>query len=242
MHHSCLQESIARSLLHDADYLQFQTLQRSISGWEHELRDSDEFPLHIMDGMQQIGRPNVANPTIATINPLFASFPDDALEDRVHRMEADDGFLLGHMQAQPVSTAPGPASATAIAALPRRELDMSMRGFDGEAVCTVCRCNVEIGDEVTTLPCFHWYHGNCVTTWLKLHDSCPVCRQGTMSKVFNPPGHSRSPGHIARAWLYRRHGDRRFGGRRDRESGRSVRRLIGQVRRMLRRESVWGTR
>ncbi|KAH8754799.1 hypothetical protein F5883DRAFT_572427 [Diaporthe sp. PMI_573] len=32
------------------------------------------------------------------------------------------------------------------------------------------------GEEVTVLPCKHWFHGECVVSWLKMHNTCPICR------------------------------------------------------------------
>jgi hypothetical protein len=32
------------------------------------------------------------------------------------------------------------------------------------------------GDMATFLPCNHWFHEECVTLWLKEHNTCPICR------------------------------------------------------------------
>ncbi|XP_022800187.1 uncharacterized protein LOC111338048 isoform X2 [Stylophora pistillata] len=42
--------------------------------------------------------------------------------------------------------------------------------------CTICRSDYEEDDSVLELPCSHLFHPPCITTWLKLHATCPTCR------------------------------------------------------------------
>ena len=35
---------------------------------------------------------------------------------------------------------------------------------------------VKEGDDTILLPCGHMFHDNCVTKWLKIHNTCPLCR------------------------------------------------------------------
>jgi E3 ubiquitin-protein ligase RNF115/126 len=42
--------------------------------------------------------------------------------------------------------------------------------------CPVCQESFKDEDEVTCMPCNHLYHEECLVTWLKMHNSCPVCR------------------------------------------------------------------
>lgn len=128
--------------------------------------------------------------------------------DVVYSEEAFDRIISQFMEAQNGTSAPGPASAAAINALPKKPVDKSMLGTDGKAECSVCMDNVSLGDEVTVLPCQHWFHGDCVGAWLKEHDTCPHCRQGIMPKdselennhpVRSPgqaPQHSQPPLHV----------------------------------------------
>ena len=98
--------------------------------------------------------------------------------DAVFSQEALDQVISQLMEQNQGSTAPGPAPADAIQSLPTKKVDKEMLGDDGKAECSICMDNVEIGDDVTVLPCGHWFHGFCVTSWLKEHDTCPHCRKG----------------------------------------------------------------
>lgn len=134
--------------------------------------------------MNSAQNPNGTNPAIMPIH-LFARLLDPANAahgDAVYTEEALDRVITQFMEQAQGSGAPGPASPEAIAKLPKKAADKSMMGSDGKAECSVCMDNVDIGDEVTVLPCSHWFHGECVGAWLKEHDTCPHCRQGIMPK------------------------------------------------------------
>ncbi|MCJ1423326.1 hypothetical protein MMC29_001209 [Sticta canariensis] len=152
--------------------------------------------LQSINGMNQNGQGiNTAIPPIH----LFAHLlnPDNAAHgDAVYTEEALDRVITQFMEQAHGTSAPGPASAEAISGLPRKGADKSMMGSDGKAECSVCMDNVDIGDEVTVLPCGHWFHGDCVGAWLKEHDTCPHCRQGIMPKDVDgsPSTSPRSPG------------------------------------------------
>ncbi|KAL9101631.1 MAG: hypothetical protein Q9163_003129 [Psora crenata] len=117
--------------------------------------------------------------------------------DAVFTQEAFDRIVGQMMEQNGASSAPGPASAAAIAALPKKTVEKSMMGSDGTAECSVCMENVSVGDEVTVLPCNHWFHEQCVGIWLKEHDTCPHCRKGIMP-ARGEPDTPRSPNRTPR--------------------------------------------
>ena len=154
--------------------------------------------LNTANGMNQNG--NQAGPGGLPPNFPFHSIfaqilnPANAANgDAVYTEEALDRVISQFMDQANGSTAPGPASPEAIQGLPKKEVDKSMMGSDGKAECSVCMDSVEIGDEVTVLPCGHWFHGDCVGAWLKEHDTCPHCRQGIMPKETDGGGQANTP-------------------------------------------------
>ncbi|KAF2232627.1 hypothetical protein EV356DRAFT_505159 [Viridothelium virens] len=165
-------------------------------------------------GMSPSGRRNrgaPGSPDAPPMSPLqmvFSSIfgpPGGIHGDAVYSQEAFDRVMSQLMEQNQTGTAPGPASAEAIASLPAKRVDKSMLDDQGKAECSICMEEVKLDDSVTALPCKHWFHPDCIKAWLNEHDTCPHCREGIMPKdVTNsqtssvrtpdqPPLHSQNP-------------------------------------------------
>ena len=42
--------------------------------------------------------------------------------------------------------------------------------------CSICLMEVTEGQDTILLPCGHMFHDKCVTKWLEIHNTCPLCR------------------------------------------------------------------
>ncbi|XP_048581213.1 uncharacterized protein LOC5518770 [Nematostella vectensis] len=82
-------------------------------------------------------------------------------------------FLEAHPEMEGDDTPPG-ALPEVIESLPR--IKITTQHTDNGSSCPICQCDFEVGEEAARLPCNHTYHLPCVTTWLKMHATCPTCR------------------------------------------------------------------
>ena len=42
--------------------------------------------------------------------------------------------------------------------------------------CSICLMEINEGEDTILIPCGHMFHDKCVTQWLKMHNTCPLCR------------------------------------------------------------------
>ncbi|KAJ5928455.1 RING finger domain protein [Penicillium verhagenii] len=125
-------------------------------------------------GAQGAAGPNpLANP-LAMLSVLLNM---DRNGDAVYSQEELDRVISQLIDHNAAGTAPPGASTPAIQSLPKKKVDQQMLGSDGNAECSICMDMVELGTEVTVLPCTHWFHFSCIEAWLVQHNTCPHCRR-----------------------------------------------------------------
>lgn len=124
------------------------------------------------------GGENVPGPFLNLFQSLGLIPGGGQMGDFVYSQEGLDRIVSQLMEQTATSNAPPPATQADIDALPRKRVSEDMLGSEHKAECSICMDEVNIGEEVTELPCKHWFHHSCVSAWLLEHDTCPHCRQG----------------------------------------------------------------
>ncbi|CAN1228159.1 E3 ubiquitin-protein ligase RING1 [Linum grandiflorum] len=74
-----------------------------------------------------------------------------------------------------VLTGQPPAARWAVERLPSLVLAKEDLGTDN-TTCAVCKDDMKAGEKAKLLPCTHRYHEDCIVPWLKIRNTCPVCR------------------------------------------------------------------
>lgn len=144
--------------------------------------------------------PRAQNPGLAGgLGDIFSLLlgpggPNAAHGDAVYTQEGLDRIITQLMEANPQSNAAPPASESAIEKLEKKKLDRQMMGDGAKVECTICIDEMHLGDEVTVLPCKHWFHGECVVLWLKEHNTCPICRAPIEKRGENNAGGNNGNG------------------------------------------------
>ncbi|XP_024366323.1 E3 ubiquitin-protein ligase At1g12760-like [Physcomitrium patens] len=48
--------------------------------------------------------------------------------------------------------------------------------FEDDAECCICLSSYEDGVELRHLPCSHHFHSTCISKWLRINATCPLCK------------------------------------------------------------------
>ncbi|XP_060184363.1 E3 ubiquitin-protein ligase RDUF1-like [Lycium barbarum] len=123
------------------------------------------------------------------LRPLPSSMSDfllgsgfDRLLEQLSQIEAN-GMMIGSRLENNNNNVNPPASKSAIENLPTIEIVNSH--IVSDTCCAVCREEFCLGNEAREMPCKHIYHSDCITPWLALRNSCPVCRHELPSESPN---------------------------------------------------------
>lgn len=70
-----------------------------------------------------------------------------------------------------------PASESVIEGLERIEINTENIEDYNKETCIICADDFLIGNKLISLSCSHFFHDQCIITWLRKRNQCPVCRK-----------------------------------------------------------------
>ena len=83
-----------------------------------------------------------------------------------------------------------PASQTAIDKLKRFKMEdkyckKNEQNIFEHPECSICLTEISNEQDTILLPCGHMFHDKCIVQWLKIHNTCPLCRYEIQSNDEN---------------------------------------------------------
>ena len=69
-----------------------------------------------------------------------------------------------------------PTDAAIVSELPETQIDDINKLEEDKKNCVICMEDFKNGDKSTNLPCLHMFHTNCIQSWLKTQNTCPICK------------------------------------------------------------------
>jgi len=118
---------------------------------------------------------------------------------RFERFYSDDEDLDAAIAASVAEEVPyaKPTCPVFMGRLPVIKVDHGV--LDEEEGCVICTSPFELGQCGLRLPCDHYYHNDCIKSWLRKMNTCPICR-------VELPELNRTPGKAGR-WMFFDTGD-----------------------------------
>ncbi len=54
--------------------------------------------------------------------------------------------------------------------------EVKKNGDNNNTKCVICLSDFQVGDNVSTLPCLHIFHNDCLEKWINQQKWCPICK------------------------------------------------------------------
>ncbi|XP_038221901.1 E3 ubiquitin-protein ligase Iruka isoform X2 [Zerene cesonia] len=116
------------------------------------------------------GRQGVAAPPLVLVGaPGDYVFGGEALDAVVTQ-------LLGQLE----HSGPPPMPRDILNSIPNETV--TEQQAEANISCSVCWENFQLGETISRLECEHIFHSSCITPWLQLHATCPICRRSLLPR------------------------------------------------------------
>ncbi|KAK4480282.1 hypothetical protein RD792_013350 [Penstemon davidsonii] len=105
-------------------------------------------------------------------NVPMASMTEDEINALpVHKYKVSGPQSVGPSSQQGSSSTPGEKKQD-----PENAQGGIKASSDDDLTCSVCLEQVNVGEQIRSLPCLHQFHVNCIDPWLRQQGTCPVCK------------------------------------------------------------------
>ncbi|XP_074572774.1 uncharacterized protein LOC141829246 [Curcuma longa] len=133
-------------------------------------QDDAWFHFRVGEAQAQHGDNDFADFEESGFQPAYVGNPEDYVNAR-----GFEEILEQLAEADSSRRGAPPASASSVRDLPAIVISNDHER-NGTQICAVCKDPLVVDTEAKQLPCNHLYHSCCILPWLKLRNSCPVCR------------------------------------------------------------------
>ena len=69
--------------------------------------------------------------------------------------------------------------------LPESKIEDESKINPDKKECVICLEEFKNGEFITSLPCIHFFHSNCIKNWLTRNNECPVCKFKITNETFD---------------------------------------------------------
>ena len=79
-----------------------------------------------------------------------------------------------------------------------KRLEFLQTDYSKYSRCSICIEDFTEGEEVVLCPCKHRYHDHCIKEWLRLKNSCPLCKLN----IYGGPNATESTPLLHMVWVF----------------------------------------
>lgn len=143
----------------------WQTPEKSMADEFHlPLSETDQIPTEVEDF-------EVNTTFIDEEYFQYLRYLDSGSNHRINTFGSYDE-IFGHVLGNSAST----RRVNAVEELPVVEFTAEELMERGLVVCAICREELVANEKLSELPCRHYYHKDCISSWLSNRNTCPLCR------------------------------------------------------------------
>ena len=121
---------------------------------------------------------NILYYTIYTIHYILGRLDRDVEATENQHMSADQIALLPTVVYTPSTNNTNSSNSSNMTNISKNvdESDSLSGNVVDAAKCTICLSEFTTGEVLKSLPCEDMYHEHCISNWLTLHNTCPICK------------------------------------------------------------------